>query len=111
MSDFFSFNWPSILAAVCKCGELAIGVEDVELAVVLAEGGAGVGAAGIVDGLRRSLPFAHDQGLENAEQLVAIGGEVLEDVDRTALVAKDGDQIDGGHLGADELLGGARARS
>ena len=87
-------------------GELAIGVEDVELGVVLAKRGAGVGAAGVVDGLGGALAFADDHGLENAEQLVAIGGEVLEDVDGAALVAEDGDQVDGGHLRAQELLSG-----
>ena len=49
-------------------GELAIGIEDVELAVVLAEGGAGVGAAGVIDRFDRALAFADDHGLENAEQ-------------------------------------------
>ncbi len=53
-----------------KRRELAVGVEDVELAVVLAEGGAGVGAAGVVDGLVVSLAFANDQRLKNAEQLL-----------------------------------------
>ncbi len=85
-------------------GELAIGVEDVELAVVLAECGAGVGAAGIVDGLGGSLAFANDKGFKNAEQLVAIGGEVLQDVDRATLVAQDGYQVDRGQLRANELL-------
>src|SRR3984885_2585407 len=86
-------------------GELAIGVEDVELAVVLPECGAGVGAAGVVDGLGRSLALPNDKGFKNAEQLVAIGGKVLQDVDRTTLVAQNGYQVDRGQLRADELLG------
>ncbi len=62
-------------------------------------------------GLGGALAFADDHGFQNAEQLVAIGGEVLQDVDGTALVAQDGDQVDGGHLRADELLcGGERAQ-
>ena len=85
-------------------GELAIGVEDVELAVVLSKCGARVGAAGIVDGLGGSLAFANDESFKDAEQLVAIGGEVLQDVDRTTLVAQDGYQVDSGQLRANELL-------
>ena len=111
MRDFFSLQLAEHFGRGLQGGELAIGVEDVELAVVLAKRGAGVGAAGVVDGLGRSLAFADDQGLEDAEQLVAIGGEVLQDVDRAALVAEDGDQIDGGHLRAEEFLcGGERAQ-
>ena len=86
--------------------ELAIGVEDIELAVVLAEGGPGVGAACIVDAVLVSLAFAHDEGCKYAEKLVAIVGEVLKDIYRTALVAKDGYHIDGRHLGANKLLPG-----
>ncbi len=46
---------PSILAAVCSAAKLPVRGEDVELAVVLAEGRAGVGRAVVVGGLRRSL--------------------------------------------------------
>ncbi len=53
-----------------------------------------------------ALAFAHDQGLQDAEQLVAIGGEVLQDVDGTTLVAEDGDQVDSGQLRAQEFLRG-----
>ena len=42
-------------------GQLAVGVEDVELAVVLAEGRAGVGGAVVVGGLVEALAFADDQ--------------------------------------------------
>ena len=86
-------------------GELTIGVEDVEFAVILPEGCAGVGAAGVVDGFGRALAFADNHGVKNAEQTVAIGTEILQYVDGAALVAKDGDKIDRGHLRADELLG------
>ncbi len=88
--------------------ELAVGVEDVELAVVLAKRGSCIGTAGVVDGLGRPLALANDEGLEDAEQLVAIGGEVLKDVDGTALVAEDGDEIDGCHLRAEKLFGGRK---
>ena len=53
-------------------GELAVGIEDVELAVVLPEGRAGVGAAGVVDAVGGALPFADDHGLQNAQQAIAI---------------------------------------
>ena len=89
-----------------QSGELAVGVEDVELAVVLAEGGAGIGAAGVVDCLSDPWPSPTIMRLQDAEQLVAIGGEVLQDVDRAALVAQDGDEIGGCHLGAEELFRG-----
>ena len=102
------------LAQHFGCGlqrrELAIGIEDVELAVILAKRGAGIGAAGVVDGLGGTLAFADDHGLENAEQLVAIGGEVLQNVDGSALVAEDGDQVDGCHLRAQELLRSGQGR-
>ncbi len=84
--------------------ELAVRVEDVKLTVVLAKRGSRIGAAGVVDGLDRPLALAHDHGLEDAEQLVAIAGEVLQDVDRAALVAEDGYEIDGCHLRAEELF-------
>ena len=60
------------LSRCLQCGELAVGVEDVELAVVLAEGRAGVGGAGIVHFFGGVLALADDHGLENAEQPVAI---------------------------------------
>ena len=85
-------------------GKLSIGVEDVELAIVLAKCGPGIGATCIVDGLSGTLTFAHDHGLENAEQLIAIRREVLKNVDRSALVAENGDQVDTRHLRAQKLL-------
>ena len=92
-------------------GELAVGVEDVELAVVLAEGRAGVRAGRIVNGIDRALALADDHGLQDAEQPVAVGGEVLEDVHRSAIEAHDGDQVGGGHLRAHEgLRRGQRAQ-
>jgi hypothetical protein len=87
-------------------GKLAIGIEDVELAVILAEGRASVCAAGGVDRLRGALAFAYNYSLQNAEQPVAIGGEVLQSIDRTTLIAEDGNKIDSRHLRADELFRG-----
>ena len=87
-------------------GELAVGVEDVELGIVLAEGGAGVCGGSVVDGLGGTLALADGEGFEDGQELVAVGGEILENVDGAALVAEDGDEVDGGHLGAEELLGG-----
>ena len=94
MSDFLLVHLAEHFGRGLQRGELAIGIEDVELAVVLAEGRAGVGAAGVVGGFGGSLALAHDQGLENAEQPVAIGGEVLQDVDDAALVADDRNHVD-----------------
>ena len=54
--------------------------------------------------LGRSLALAHDESLEDAKELVAIGGEVLEDIDDTALVAEDGYEIDSCHLRAEKLF-------
>ena len=108
MSDFLLVQLAEHVGRGLQSGELAVGVEDVELAVVLPEGRAGVGAAGVVDGFDRALAFADDHGLQNAEQPVAVGGEVLQHIDRTAVVAQDRDQIGGGHLRADEMLRGAK---
>jgi hypothetical protein len=52
------------------------------------------------------LAFAHNHGPQNAEQLIAIGGEVLQNIDRTTLITEDGNKIDSRHLCADELLRG-----
>ena len=67
-------------------GQLAVGIEDVELAVVLAEGGAGVGGAGVVDGVVEALVFADDHGFDDAQQPVAIVGEILQHLHRARLV-------------------------
>ena len=87
-------------------GELAVGIEDVELAVVLPEGRAGVGAAGVVRCAFQSLAFAHDHGFQNAQQPIAVGREVLQNVHRAALIAHDRHQVRCGHLRADEFLRG-----
>ena len=47
-------------------GKLPVGVEDVEFAVVLAEGRAGIGGAGVAVGLIEALIFADDQGFETS---------------------------------------------
>src|SRR5260370_14548189 len=38
-------------------GKLAVRIEDVELAVVLAEGSTGISTAGVIDGFSRALTF------------------------------------------------------
>ncbi len=55
--------------------------------------------------------FADDHGFENAQQPVAVVGEILQHLDRAAGIAHDGHQIGGCHLRSDELLrGGERAQ-
>jgi hypothetical protein len=71
---------PHLLGRSLESGELAVGVKHIELAVVLAEGRAGVRAAGVVGRVSRALAFAHNQGFENAQQTVAVVGEVLKDI-------------------------------
>jgi len=88
-------------------GELAVGIEDIELGVILTEGRTGVGAAGVVRGFDGALRLANRERLQNRQQLAAIRREVLQDVDRLALVAQDRNQVGSGHLGAQKLLGGA----
>ena len=90
-------------------GELAVGIEDVELAVILTEGRAGVGAAGVVDGFGRALALSHDQSLKDAQQAVAIGSEVLQHIDGSARVSHDGNEICGRHLRPDELFGSSQS--
>ena len=46
-----------------QSGELAVGVEDIEFAVVLSECRAGIGAAGVVDLVSRVLPFLRRSSL------------------------------------------------
>jgi hypothetical protein len=89
-------------------GELAVCVEDVELAVVLSEGCAGVCAAGIVKGAGQPFSLADNHRRQDAQQPVAIGSEILEDVDRAALVAENGNRIRSGHLRAHKLLRGLK---
>ena len=91
-----------------QCRELAIRVEDVKLGIVLAKRGARVGTACIVDGFDRTLAFTDDHCFQDAEQLIAICREVLQDVDGSALVAEDGYQIDRRHLRSQELLSGRK---
>ena len=88
-----------------KCSELAISIEDVELAVVLPECRSGVGAACVIDLFRRILSLADDHRFKDAEQPVAIRCEVLQDVDGARVVAHDRDQVHGRHLRANEFLG------
>ena len=88
-----------------KCSELAVSIEDVELAVVLPESRSGVGAACVINIFRRILSLADDHRFKNAEQPVAIRCEVLQDVDGARVVAHDRDQVHRRHLRANEFLG------
>ena len=58
-------------------GKLAVGVEDVEFAIVLAEGGESVRSHVVAVGFLESLAFANDQFLDGLLQQVAVGREVL----------------------------------
>ena len=58
-------------------GQLTIGVEDVELTVVLTKRRPGIGSAGVVGGLSIPLAFSHNHGFDDAQQPVAVIGEIL----------------------------------
>ena len=73
--------------------QLAVGVEDVELAVVLTESGSGIGRAGVVRGFIRSLAFSYNQRCDDAQQPVTLTCEIQEYIDSAARIPKDGDQI------------------
>ncbi len=60
-------------------------------------------------GVLFALPLTDHQGLENAQEPVAVRREILQDVDRSAAVTQDGDHIGGRHLGSDELLCGCKS--
>ncbi len=85
-------------------GELPVSVEDVELAIVLPEGRARIGAAGVVRCAFQPLAFANHHGFQNAQQPIAVGRKVLQDVHRSALVAHDRHQVHGRHLRANEFF-------
>ena len=84
--------------------KLPVGVKNIEFAVILAERRACIGTARVIDSLRRALALTHDHRLENAQQPITIGSEVLQDVDRSALVSKNRHPIRRRHLSANELL-------
>ena len=91
-----------------KRGQLTVGVEDVEFAVVLAERSAGIGGAGIVWGFFPSLVFSHDHRFEDAQQTVAVIGEILQHFNGTARISHDGNEIRRSHLRLDKLLSGTQ---
>ena len=75
--------------------ELPVGVEDVELGVALAEGRRLVG---LVADAVAVLVLAVDQHVDDVADHGAIGGEVLLDADRAALVGHDRHQVRRRHL-------------
>ena len=87
-----------------QSGQLAVRVENVELAVILAEGGADIGCAGIIGGVIKTLAFTDDHGLQDAQEAVMIVREILQHVDRSAGIAQNRYKIRWRHLRPDEFL-------
>ena len=85
--------------------QLPVGIENVELAVVLAEGRAGVGGAGVVGGFVEALVFARRSAFR-----VMLSRRSRSSVKSCSTshgapcVQHDGHQIGRGHLRPDELL-------
>ncbi len=88
-------------------GQLAIGVENVELGVVLPESRGGVRGAFVVGVLLKALAQAEDQRAEHFLKLCAVAGEVLLDAHGAAGKGHDGHDVRWLHLRGDELLRGA----
>ena len=101
ISDFCSGKRPKQRHRRLQRGQLAIGVEDVELAVVLAEGGSRqrIGHAVAI------LIVAEDQDLDDLPQQRAVVGEILPHPHGAALERDDRHQIRRRHLRVDELEG------
>ena len=95
---------PSIFDGGLQSRQLAIRVEDVELAVVLTEGGAGIGAAGVGGRLIEALAFADDHRLDNAQQPSRSSVKSCRTCTAPPAILHDGHQIRGSHLRPDELL-------
>src|SRR6202034_2876783 len=87
-------------------GQLTVRVEDVELAVVLPEGGPSVGGAVVGNGFVEALAFAHGDGFDDGGKAVAVARKILQHLDRAAGEYHDGDQVRRCHLRADEFPGG-----
>ena len=85
-----------------KGGKLAIGIEDVELTGILAEGGTVARVVVIV--FRRVEKPGH-----RFQQLTAIIGKVLEDAYSTLGERHNGNQIRSGHLRPNEALSGEKS--
>ena len=60
--------------------------------------------AGVVAGFAEALAFSHDHRFEDAQQPVAVVGEILQDVNGAARITQDGNAIGRRHLRADEFL-------
>jgi len=107
MSSFFSLRCSSDSAAVCRAESWRSVVKMLNSLSSWPKAAPVSEDAESSEELASALAFSDDHGLEDAEQAIAIVGEVLQDVDGGAVVAHDGEQIGGGHVSADELLGGA----
>ena len=84
-------------------GQLSVRVEDVELGIVLPEGGPCISRAVVGIGFVEALPLADDQRLDRLLKLIAVIGEVVEHLDSSPRVTHDRHQIGRGHLRLDEL--------
>ena len=81
--------------------QLAVGVQDAELRIVLAEGGADVG---VVRDAVAILVVAVDQRLDHVAERAAVGGEVLLHAHGAAAEGHDRHQVRRLHLRVDERL-------
>ena len=98
---------PSIFDAVCRAeswrsvlkilNSLSSCPKEAPVSAVLASS----------DGFDRTLAFADDHRLENAEQAIAVGGKVLQHIDGATRISKDRNEVDRGNLCPDKLLSGA----
>jgi hypothetical protein len=84
---------------------LTVGIENIELTVVLAKGGSGVGGAGVAGGTIQTLAFSHDHCSDDAQQAVTIVCEILQHLDRATPIPQHSDQVWRLDLCTDEGLG------
>src|SRR5205807_7439487 len=72
---FLLAKLPQHFGSRLQRGQLTIGIENVELTVVLPECGSRIRSTGVVGGFVRSLALSHNQRFDDAQQPVAIIGE------------------------------------
>ena len=78
---FFLVQRPEHFDRCFERGQLAVGVENVELGIVLLERGAGVGCAVVLVVDFESLAFSDDQASNVLGQKIAIVGEIFHHLD------------------------------